>query len=279
MVEYTLTEKIKTLSNMIFSSSLFLILLIGILVIVLDAFWISRKSKKVRRLYLIVSILLVLGLSINYIKELISFINEVNKAIVEIVNFPSMLEYLLTIFITLIIMLYSIFNKKVNKVIKSISIGISIADTFIFFLILDQISKDKIDLSSKIDIYKNQNLMILFEISMFIFIIWILILLIYKICKKLINSRTNEIVVSNNLDNQIDFTLQNKEVEQIQEENEELEDIEIPILKNQIVNFYDDIEMPKMAENVENKNDEVLIDGLFTIEEYRKLRDVLKNKK
>ena len=47
------------------------------------------------------------------------------------------------------------------------------------------------DLSNKIDIYSNQNLMVLFQISLFIFIIWITFLIIYSIIMKLIKSNYN----------------------------------------------------------------------------------------
>ena len=44
MVELSLFEKIKTIFDLIFSSSLFLILLIGIVIILIDVFFISKKN-------------------------------------------------------------------------------------------------------------------------------------------------------------------------------------------------------------------------------------------
>ena len=51
MVELSLIEKIKTLFTLIFSSSLFLILLLGIFIILVDIFYISKQSKKVKIMY------------------------------------------------------------------------------------------------------------------------------------------------------------------------------------------------------------------------------------
>ena len=54
MAELSLFEKIKTIFDLIFSSSLFLILLIGIVIILIDVFFISKKNDKVKRIYKII---------------------------------------------------------------------------------------------------------------------------------------------------------------------------------------------------------------------------------
>ena len=190
MVELSLIEKIKTLFTLIFSSSLFLILLLGIFIILVDIFYISKQSKKVKIMYFIVSIVVVVILLFTYFEEFLKFINVLNKSIVMLINFPSLLQYTVIIFLTLIIMVISILSKKINKVVSRINIGVFIADLFIFFLLLDQINKSNIDLSNKVDIYSNRNLMVLFELSMIIFIVWLLGLIIYKICFIIITKKT-----------------------------------------------------------------------------------------
>lgn len=257
MVELSLIEKIKTLISLIFSSSLFLILLLGVLVIIIDITYISKKSKKIKILYTIITILVLTILSITYLEQLINIINIINKNIVSLINFPSLLQYITITIISIIIMLTSIINKKTNLIIKRINIGVIISDIFIFFLILDQISQNNIDISSKIDIYSQKNLMVLFEISMFLFIIWILGLIIYKICKILINK---------------------KEIPEIIEE-----EIELPKRREDgsIINLYEEPEMPKTIEELRKNtkveiNKEDLIDGVFTLEEYKEINELLK---
>lgn len=242
MVELSLFEKIKTLFSLIFSSPLFLILLIGVIIIFIDIFYISKKSKKVKIIYLILSIIIIFILLYSYLEQLLNIIDIINKNIVNIINFPSLLEYIVINIISLLIMLFSLIKKNTNKIVKRINIGVIISDIFIFFLILDQISKNNIDLSSKVDIYINQNLMVLFQINMFIFIIWIIGLIIFKICKHLIKE----------------------------------EEIELP--KKKIENLYEEPEMPKTIEELRK---EVKIDNVFTIEEYKEIKKILEeiNKK
>lgn len=289
MVELILIEKIKTLFTLIFSSSLFLILLLGIFIILVDVFYISKQSRKVKIMYLIVSVIVMVILLITYFEEFLKFIDVLNKNIVMLINFPSLLQYTVIIFITLIIMIISIFNKKMNRILSRINIGVFIADLFIFFLILDQISKTNIDLSNKINIYSNKNLMVLFEISMIIFVIWLFGLLTYKICCVLITrNKSSKVIMDNN-----EFNLSERE-EVTKEDNEE--EIELPKRRDDgtIINLYEEPEMPRtieelrkerVLENLTKKFDDnqSMIDGLFTVEEYKELSkllyDMKKNKK
>lgn len=289
MVELSLIEKIKTLFTLIFSSSLFLILLLGIFIILVDIFYISKQSRKVKIMYLIVSVIVMVILLITYFEEFLKFIDVLNKNIVMLINFPSLLQYTVIIFITLIIMIISIFNKKINRILSRINIGVFIADLFIFFLILDQINKTNIDLSNKINIYSNKNLMVLFEISMIIFVIWLSGLLTYKICSILITrNKSSKVIMDNN-----EVNLSERE-EATKEDNEE--EIELPKRRDDgtIINLYEEPEMPrtieelrkeKVLENLTKKFDDnqSMIDGLFTVEEYKELskllHDMKKNKK
>lgn len=292
MVELSLIEKIKTLFTLIFSSSLFLILLLGIFIVLVDIFYISKQSKKVKIMYFIVSIVVIGILLLTYFEEFLKFINVLNKSIVMLINFPSLLQYTIIIFITLIIMVISILSKKINKVISRINIGVFIADLFIFFLLLDQINKSNIDLSNKVDIYSNRNLMVLFELSMIIFIFWLLGLIIYKICLILISKNNN----NNNIVNSKISFVNSEEIKENGNTDSIEEEIELPKRKEDgtIINLYEEPEMPKtieelrkekVLENLTKKFDDNLsmIDGLFTVEEYKELskllHDMQKNKK
>ena len=275
MVELSLLDKIKTLLNLVLSSSLFLILLISIGIIILDICYISRKSKKVKIIYSVISFVIIIGLSINYLKELVNIVNVINKNLVMLINFPTIQEYVTIIFISIIVMIISFIFKRFTKIIRGINLGVIIADLFIFFLILDQISKNNVDLSNKIDIYSNQNLMVLFQISLFIFIIWMAFLIIYSIIMKLIKSNYN---IKKE-------TIKNEKIKNIDiEESNKFEDLELPKKKNEIINFYDEPEMPKTIEELRKENADSLkeiniqnsvIDGVFTLEEYKEIKKIL----
>ena len=123
--------------------------------------------------------------------------------------------------------------------------------------------------------------MVLFELSMIIFIVWLLGLIIYKICFIIITKNNN----NNKVISEVGFT--NSEEIKGNGNNDSIED-------GTIVNLYEEPEMPKtieelrkerVLENLTKKFDDnqSMIDGLFTVEEYKELskllHDMKKNKK
>lgn len=256
MVEFSLWEKIKTTFNLIFSTPLFLILLFGFALMFVDYFFISKKSKKVKIIYLGLSLIMIILLLQNYFDSLFNVFDIIAKNIVAIVYFPSVLEYILMLLISLIIILFSLFNKEINKKIKVINLSTFFVNNFLFFMILDEISKKNIDLSNKISIYSNENLMVLFELSMGIFIIWVVGLLLYKIINKIIHKNDPK----NNVVNTVTD------------------------------NFYEEPELPKTIEELrkeelipEPKIEYVVVEkdkeDMFTLEEYKELRKLLEQMK
>ncbi len=252
MVELSLAERFKLVFNLIFSSPLFLVLLFAIAIMIIDSFVISKKSKKTKIAYLIISILGIIILLSNYFTPLLSVFDSIAKNIVTIIYFPSVLEYIIILLVTIGILIVSIINKKTNRRIKFINFIIFIIELFLFFLILDQINTNKIDLTNKISIYTNNNLMALFELSVIIFALWLIGLVIYKIIYK----------------------LNHKEIKENKDDN-----------------FYEEPELPKTIEElrkeelipppqieyivVEKKND----NDMFTLEEYRALKKLLETMK
>ena len=245
MVEYTLLEKIKTLFDLITSSPLFLILLSGIILMIIDMLFISNKDKKTQKIYLIVSILLIILILNLYFNSILSILDTISKNIVTIIYFPTILQYVIMLIISIVILLVSIFNKRINKIIKRINIFVLILNTFLFFLILDQINNNNVDLSNKISIYSNSHLMILLELSILIFVIWIISLILYLIIKKLQNKKT------------------------IEETNMFYEKPKLP-------EKFEELQMPKRkTEYVTIEREKT--DELFTLEEYKKMRELLEH--
>lgn len=243
MVEFTLLEKIRTIFNLIFSSPLFLVLLFGLVLIIIDIKFISKKDGKTKKIYSILS-LLVIGILISmYYDSLLVLLDSISKNIVSLIYFPTVLEYIIMLIISLIILIYSLVSKKISSNIKMFNALAFISNSYIFFLILDEIENSKVDLSSKISIYTNDHLMILFEISLGIFIIWMVILILIKIIKMLSKPKVEE---------------------NFYEEPELPKTIEE--VRRQVV--YE----PKVEYVVVEKKSD---NGMFTLEEYRQMRAIL----
>lgn len=251
MVEFSLFEKIKTVFDLMVASPLFLILLFGVILMVVDTIYISKKDPKTKKVYIIISLLVVLLFMYSYLDSLTNIFDTIAKNIVAIIYFPTVLEYVATLVLSLIILAVSIFSNKMKKIVKRINIFFFTINTFLFFLILDQLTGSTVDLTNKVSIYTNSNLMVLLELSLFVFIIWIIGLTIYKIIR-LITPREKPVEVTN------------------------LE-----------TNFYNEPVLPNNFEDLKNKElipepkvEYVVIKGknesdMFTLEEYKKMRELL----
>ena len=99
MVELSLLDRFKITLDLVFSSPLFLILLFGIFLMLVDVFLISKKSKIVKIIYLIVSFIIIAILVYNYLGPVINVFNVIFKNIVTLIYFPSVLEYIM-VFLT-----------------------------------------------------------------------------------------------------------------------------------------------------------------------------------
>lgn len=243
MVEFTLLEKIRTIFNLIFSSPLFLVLLFGLVLILVDIKFISKKDKKTKAIYSVVS-LLVIGILISmYYDSLLVLFNTISKNLISLIYFPTVLEYIIMLIISLIILICSLVNKKISPNVKTFNALAFISNSYIFFLILDEIENSKVDLSSKISIYTNDHLMILFEVSLGIFIFWIVSLILIKIIKTLAKPKKEE--------NFYEEPELPKTIEEVQREI---------------------VYEPKVEYVVVEKKNE---NDMFTLDEYRQMRAIL----
>lgn len=256
MVEFTLLEKVKTIFSLIFSSPLFLVLLFGLILIIIDIKFISKQDKTTKWLYTFISIIIIGILIYMYYDSILEIFNIISKNIVTMIYFPSVLNYIIMLVISLGILIYNLANKKIKSNIRVYNSIVFIANMYLFFLILDEIDNNEVDLASKISIYSNDHLMILFEVSVSIFALWIISLILIKIINYFLN-KNNKIKV--------------KEV---------VEEIEMP--KKIVIPKEEAIEMPIIKEEpklepkieyvvVEKKND----NDMFTLDEYRQMRAIL----
>lgn len=255
MVEYSLLDKIKTVFNLVVDSPLFLILLLGIILMIVDILLISKKDRKTKIIYTIISFILIIFFMNSYLESLLKIFDTIIKNVVAIIYFPTVLEYVLMLIISIIILIVSIFSKRMNKIIKRINAFVLITNSFIFFLILDEIASSEVDLTNKISIYTNSSLMMLLELSLTIFIVWIIGLVLYKTIKVLSPKEKNGEVVNLKTGTFYDEPILPKKLEDLKKPN------------------------PKIEYVIVEKQKE---DEIFSLEEYRQMRallELIKNNK
>ena len=214
MTYTTIFEKLLTLINIVSSSYIYIGF--GIISILLILLLIFRKISK-KTCFIIISLLskLVLGYTIYIYYDVISkLINDIVDNIFLNIYFPSIYAYLFILLIINIFGLSNILRPNGEKSYKTIN-GITLTITnFILILVLEVIAKNKIDIFTKESIFSNPTLITLLELSINVFIIWVISLgasyiinnitdriILRRESKKLINPPAilnNELVINNN---------------------------------------------------------------------------------
>ena len=172
--------------------------------------------------------------------------------------FPNIVIYLIMLIITNVILWKTIFNDKVNfklKVINSIAFAIIM---YLFILAVSSINNLNLNVFNITELYSSNQVRSLLELSMFIFVFWVVVLLIYYLIRKYqykhnliqVESFTNYNIIN-------DFDIK--------------EAYKIP--KKTLL-----VEEPKKEEKIEPNSINILGQE-FTIDEYKVMLKILKEEK
>ena len=189
-----------------------------------------------------------------------SFITLVDYAINEVFityYFPNIVIYLIMLIITNVVLFKTIFSNKADfklKVINSTAFAIIM---YLFILAISQIATLNLDVFNITELYSSNAVRSLLELSMLIFVFWIIVLIVYRLIRRF-QYKHNLIQVES-------FTNYN-----IIHDYDIKEAYKVP--KKQVI-----IEEPK-----EEKKEEPTIDLLgqnFTLDEYKLMVKILKEGK
>lgn len=188
MIQVNILESLKTLFN-IFKDNKYIvhILLIAIFSIIVLLVANKFKNKKITKILCILVYFGIFGtLLYFYHKEIFKLFDYLMNNIFLFLFFPNLAIYVLVLISINIIIIKSTFSKDDNKLIRNTNIIFFILFNIIFYLIIDNVVKNNINVYEQLSIYTNNDLLILIELSMNLFLLWLVILLIIKISNILI---------------------------------------------------------------------------------------------
>ena len=185
MVDFSIGQKLSQLKDILISSPfLFISLIFAVVLLVIMLIGIKR-NRRINKIVFITSwVFVIVFITFRYSTYLIDIFDRLVERFVEEIYFPSISVYTIMLLITNIIFLYSVFSKKLSKLVRSVNIVLSVEIDFLFLLILDTISKHNIDVYDKLIAYTNSGLLVLLELSMIIFVGWLIFLCIMFIIHK-----------------------------------------------------------------------------------------------
>ena len=208
----SIIEKFKILFDMILDFKVIFVLL-GILVIATFLYLIKKIDNKKYISAIILALLLTIGIDIiiNY-KELSKVFDNFMTIFFSNIYFPSIYVYIGTLVIVFIAFIVSILNKMLNKTYKIINGTTFILNNILLVIILNIIAKNKIDIFTPNSLYTSINLVAILEISMGLFILWILSLIVVYttsvICDRIGSKRREKITCE--INNEVEVSNDNK---------------------------------------------------------------------
>lgn len=205
MMSYlSIAEKFKILFDMILDFK-FIFIFLGVLVIATFLYLIKKIDNRKYIMIITLSLLLILGIDIviNY-KELAEVFDNFMTIFFSNIYFPSVYVYVGTLLIVAIAFITSMFNKMLNKVYKIINGITFVMNNILLAIILNIIAKNKIDVFTPNSLYTNINLVAVLEISIGLFVLWILSLIVVYttsvICDRIGNKRREFVIYDTNSD-------------------------------------------------------------------------------
>ena len=205
MMSYlSIVEKFKILFDMILDVK-FIFIFLGVLVIATFLYLIKKIDNRKYIMIITLSLLLILGIDIviNY-KELAEVFDNFMTIFFSNIYFPSVYVYVGTLLIVAIAFITSMFNKMLNKIYKIINGITFVMNNILLTIILNIIAKNKIDVFTPNELYTNINLVAVLEISIGLFIVWVLSLIVVYttsvICDRIGNKRREFVTCDINSD-------------------------------------------------------------------------------
>lgn len=205
MMSYlSIVEKFKILFDMILDVK-FIFIFLGVLVIATFLYLIKKIDNRKYIMIITLSLLLILGIDIviNY-KELAEVFDNFMTIFFSNIYFPSVYVYVGTLLIVAIAFITSMFNKMLNKIYKIINGITFVMNNILLVIILNIIAKNKIDVFTPNELYTNINLVAVLEISIGLFVLWVLSLIVVYttsvICDRIGNNRRELVTCDINFD-------------------------------------------------------------------------------
>ena len=245
MMSYlSIVEKFKILFDMILDVK-FIFIFLGVLVIATFLYLIKKIDNRKYIMIITLSLLLILGIDIviNY-KELAEVFDNFMTMFFSNIYFPSVYVYVGTLLIVAIAFITSMFNKMLNKIYKIINGITFVMNNILLVIILNIIAKSKIDVFTPNELYTNINLVAVLEISIGLFIVWVLSLVVVYItsviCDRIGNKRREVVTCSTN-----------SEVEVLDTVEDASEEVSVPEKElTPVMTIQEPIESPSLIEEV-----------------------------
>lgn len=175
-MDLNLIEKIKVIFQYLFSSFLSIeMFILSVLLFLILLFSVKKDNHMVQIIAIGVYIGFVIGILISYGTYVRTCVDSFVKAILNYIYFPSTITYFFIILFVTGMILWTLFSKKLDNIKRIINYLFFSILYFFFMSFVALAAYDGVDLVDITQLYENDVILSIVQISNFILVIWILI--------------------------------------------------------------------------------------------------------
>ena len=184
MEKMTLGKELSIFFKICASNSISIVALIILVALAIIFITTNKKNNKVtKKIYITIYAFITAFVVVAYHKHIGHFLDYMMNNLFIAIYFPNLAIYFAAIIISNIVVLISIFNKKITKLIRNINIIMYTIINFLLVLLIGVITDKRLDIYSVTSIYDNANAHALIELTSLIFVLWMIFLMIYKLIR------------------------------------------------------------------------------------------------
>lgn len=185
MSPLSLMTKLQTVFDLITSKNLYLMILAAIVILTIIFITTNGSNRKQsKRTYILLYLAGFIFIALEYGSSFMTLVDYAINEVFITYYFPNIVIYLIMLIITNVVLFKTIFSNKADfklKVINSAAFAIII---YLFILAISQIATLNLDVFNITELYSSNAVRSLLELSMFIFVFWMVVLIVYHLIRK-----------------------------------------------------------------------------------------------
>lgn len=185
MSPLSLITKLQTVFDLITSRNLYLMIL-AVIVFLTIIFITTNGSnrKQSKRTYIIIYLAAFIFIAIQYGSSFMTLVDYAINEVFITYYFPNIVIYLIMLIITNVVLFKTIFSNKADFKLKVINSTAFALIMYLFILVISQITNLELDVFNITELYSSNEVRSLLELSMFIFVFWIVVLTVYYLIRR-----------------------------------------------------------------------------------------------
>ncbi len=185
MSPLSLITKLQTVFDLITSKNLYLMILALIVFLTIIFITTNGSNRKQSRItYILLYLAAFIFIGVQYGSSILTLIDYAINEVFITYYFPNIVIYFIMLIIINVILWKTIFNDKIDfklKVINSITFSVIM---YLFVLAISTINTLNLDVFNITELYSSNQVRSILELSMFIFVFWIVVLTVYYLIRK-----------------------------------------------------------------------------------------------